>query len=128
MGLKIHRILYFAETDTRVNGDCFTEYNADIGFVCGDKVLILCKGVNILFMNDRLTELPQIDLSATFCTEIIGQTILAVSFDHKTVVKGTTHYGQPTIIIELSNGKKLKFSHNFGELPDRETQTRFWIQ
>ena len=93
---------------------------------------LACKGFCVvqytLFMNDRITQTPQVDLSETFCTDIIGQTIQSVSFDHKTVVKGTTHYGQPTIIIELSNGKKLKFSHNFGELPDRESQSRFWIQ
>ena len=128
VGMKIDRILYFSESDTTVQKETFIEYNADIGFVCGDKVLILRKGVHILFMNDRLSETPQIDLSATFCADVIGQTIRSVSFDHKTVVKGTTHYGQPTIIIELSNGKKLKFSHNFGELPDRESQSRFWIE
>ena len=128
VGMKIDRILYFDESDTTVQKETFTEYNADIGFVCGDKVLILRKGVHILFMNDRITETPQVDLSQTFCADVIGQTIRSVSFDHKTVVKGTTHYGQPTIIIELSNGKKLKFSHNFGELPDRESQSRFWIE
>jgi len=42
--------------------------------------------------------------------------------------KGTTRYGQPTIIIELSNGKKMKFSHNFGELSDRKSQSRFWVE
>ena len=126
--MKIDRILYFEESDTTVQKEAFTEYNADIGFVCGDKVLILRKGVHILFMNNRLAEALQIDLSARFRSDVIGKTIQSVSLDHKTVVKGTTHYGQPTIIIELSNGKKLKFSHNFGELPDRETQTRFWIQ
>ena len=128
VGMKIDRILYFDESDTTVQKETFTEYNADIGFVCGDKVLILRKGVHILFMNDRITETPQVDLSETFCADIIGQTIQSVSFGHKTVVKGTMHYGQPTIIIELSNGKKLKFSHNFGELPDREAQSRFWIE
>ena len=128
VGMKIDRILYFDESDTTVQKEPFTEYNADIGFVCGDKVLILRKGVHILFMNDRLIETPQVDLSETFCADVIGQTIRSVSFDHKTVVKGTTHYGQPTINIELSNGKKLKFSHNFGELPDRESQSRFWIE
>ena len=128
VGMKIDRILYFDESDTTVQKKAFTEYNADIGFVCGDKVLILRKGVHILFMNDRITETPQVDLSETFCADVIGQTIQSVSFDHKTVVKGTTHYGQPTITVELSNGQKLKFSHYFGELPDRESQSRFWIE
>ena len=85
-------------------------------------------GVNILFMNDRIAEYPQIDISTAFGKDAIGRRIKSISFDHKDVIKGTTHYGQPIIIMELANGKKLKFTHNFGELPDKEAQSRFWIE
>lgn len=126
-GLLIDKVLYFGETDTLVEKNDFTEYSADIGFVCGDKLLILRKSVNILFMNDRGLENPQIDISSTFGNDVIGHRIHSISFDHKEIVVETTHYGQPTIILELTNGKLVKFSHNFGEMADGKRQSRFWI-
>lgn len=128
VGLTIDKIVYFNDSNTLVEKNEFTEYNADIGFVCGDKLFVMRDGVNILFMNDRVTEQPQIDISSVFGKDAINRKIKSVSFDHKDIVKRNTHYGQPTIIIELTNGKKLKFTHNFGELPDKETQSRFWIE
>lgn len=127
IGLTIDKVIYFDGENTTVTKSDFIEYNADIGFVCGNKLLILRKGVNILFMNDRFGDQPQIDISDIFNT-CLGSHIEKISFEHKTVVDGTTHYGQPTIIIKLSNGKKMKFSHNFGELPDKQAQSRFWIE
>lgn len=127
VGLTVDKIVYFNQTDTTVKKKNFTEYNADFGFVCGDKLLVLCEGVNILFMNDRVCEQPQLDMSDRFGADVTGSKIINVDFEHKEICRGTTHYGQPTIIIELSGGKKLKFSHNFGELPDNKSQSRFWI-
>ena len=128
VGMIIDKIVYFNDADTMVKQNDYTEYNADIGFICGDKLLVMRNGVNILFMNDRIAECPQIDISAVFGKDVIGRKIKAIYFDHRDVIKGTTHYGQPTIIIELANGKKLKFTHNFGELPDKKTQSRFWVE
>ena len=128
VGLTIDKIIYFSASNTLVEKNEFTEYNADIGFVCGDKLFVMRDEVNILFMNDRVNEQPQIDISSVFGKDAINRKIKSVSFDHKDVIKGNTHYGQPTIIIELTNGKKMKFTHNFGELPDKETQSRFWIE
>ena len=128
IGMTIDKIVYFSETNTLSKKADFTEYNADIGLVCGDQVLVLCKGVNILFMNGRIAESPQIDISAEFGKDAICRKIKRISFDHRDVITGRTHYGQPTIVIELANGKKLKFTHNFGEVPDRKTQSRFWIE
>ncbi|MBR3869887.1 MAG: hypothetical protein IKJ17_00065 [Clostridia bacterium] len=128
VGLTIDKIVYFSDSNTMVEKKTFTEYNADIGFICGDKLLVMRDSVNILFMNDRVSEQPQIDISSLFGKDVIGRKIKSVSFDHKDVIIGMTYYGQPTIIIELTNGKKLKFTHNFGELSDKETQPRFWIE
>jgi len=128
IGMTIDKILYFNGTDTLSKKKDFTEYNADIGFVCDNKLLVMRDGVNILFMNDRIVESPQLDISSVFGNNVIGTKIKSISFEHKDVIKGTTYYGQPTIIITLANGKKLKFTHNFGELPDKQTQSRFWTE
>ncbi len=126
IGLTIDKVIYFNNTDTTNEKPDFTEFYADIGFVCGNKLFVLRKSVNILFMNDRLKEQPQIDISSAF-SDCIGARIERISFNHNNVIDGTISYGQSTIIIELSNGKKLRITHNFGELPDRQSQPRFWI-
>lgn len=128
IGTTIDKIVYFDENDTTLKKTDFTEYNADIGFVCGDKLLVLRKSVNILCMNDRLADCPQIDASHLFGENVIGEKIRSVSFDHKEIKREKTGYGQPTIIMELENGKKLKFTHNFGEFPGKKTQSRFWVE
>ena len=128
VGLTIDKIIYFSDSNTLVEKNEFTEYNADIGFVCGNKLFVVREGVNILFMNDRINEQPKVDISSVFGKDAINRTIKSVSFGHKDIIKEKTHYGQPTIIMELTNGKKIKFTHNFGELPDKETQSRFWIE
>ena len=128
VGLTIDKIIYFSDSNTLVEKNEFTEYNADIGFVCGNKLFVVREGVNILFMNDRINEQPKVDISSVFGKDAINRTIKSVSFGHKDIIKEKTHYGQPTIIMQLTNGKKIKFTHNFGELPDKETQSRFWIE
>lgn len=128
VGMRVDRIWYFGTSDTLVEKENFTEYNADIGLMCDGKLLILRTGVNILFMNDRIEEQPRTDLSERYGETVIGQTIQSISFSHRTVIKGSTHYGQPTIILEFSNGNKMKFTHNFGEMPDKEYQSRFWME
>lgn len=128
IGLTIDKIFCFDDTNSLVEKENFTEFNSDLGFLCGDKLLVLCDGINILFMNDRIEEQPKIDISNAFGKDVIGHKIKSVSFEHKELVKGTTHYGQPTIILELDCGKKMKFTHNFGELPDNQSQSRFWVQ
>lgn len=127
VGLTIDKVLYFGEANTLVNTKEAIEYNDDIGFVCGDKLLVLRESVNILFMNDRFTEAPQTDISSLFA-DTLGRSIKEISFDHKDVIRGTTVYGQAVIIIELDNGRKIKFTHNFGELADRGYQSRFWME
>lgn len=128
VGMTIDEIIYFNDEVTLVEKQGVTEYNADIGFVCGNKLFVMCESVNILFMNNRIKEQPQVDISNTFGKEIIGQKIQSISFEHKDLIKGTISYGQQIIILNLTNGKKIKFTHNFGELPDRNYQSRFWIE
>lgn len=128
VGLTIDKVLYFGNADTMTTKEKFTEFGADIAFVCGEKLLVLRDSVNILFMNDRLSETPQIDISLAFGQDVIGRSITAISFGHRNVVKETSNYGQATIILELNSGKKVKFTHNFGEMEGRNYQSRFWVE
>lgn len=125
LGKKIDRIVYFAEKNDFAETSRGIEFNHDLGFVCGDELVVVTSGMNILLMNDRLSEKPQTDVTTFFEDGIVGATITDVSFEHKTINRANSRYGQPTIIVKLDNGKEIGFTHNFGELPDKKTQARF---
>ena len=125
IGKKIDRIIYFADKTDFVKTERGTEFNCDFGFVCGDDVLIVHSSINILFMDDRLFVLPQIDITDAFGDDIVGSKIIDILFEHREIVRGNTVYGQPIIIIRLDNGREIRFTHNFGEDPDSESVSRF---
>ena len=60
-----------------------------------------------------------VDVSKHF-DGIVGNTIKGFTYDHCSVVKGTTHYGQPITTIEMDSGHKVRFSINFGEVKEEE--------
>lgn len=51
---------------------------------------------------------------------IVGHTIKGFAFDHRTIRKGTTYYGQPITTIEMDSGHKIRFSINFGEVKEED--------
>ncbi len=119
IGQIIDKVIYFAPSDTTVQREQFAEYYAEIGFVCGEKLLVLRDNTNILFMNDRLSEEPQTDISDLFGARVIGQTIQGISFRH----------GDSLVTLELNNGTRLSFKYVCsGEYPDWEKQYYFWIE
>lgn len=125
LGKKIDRIVYFADKIDFNNTPRGTEFNGDFGFVCGNEVLIVCSSINILFMNDRISEKPQIDVSECFGPAVVGATVVDVSFSHKAKNRAESCYGQPTIILKLDSGKAIYFTHDFGEHSDNTAQARF---
>lgn len=87
-------------------------------FVYDDGVLITTQYAD--FWTD--TTLPTkdlLDVSEHF-EGIVGHAIKSFTFDHRTVVKGTTHYGQPITTIEMDSGRKIRFSINFGEVKEED--------
>lgn len=56
---------------------------------------------------------------------IVGHAIKSFTYDHRTVVKGTMHYGQPITTIEMDSGRKTKFSTNFGEVEEKDRAAYF---
>ena len=68
------------------------------------------------------TELPEstfTDGSDRFLP-LIGAKIEAFSFGNHTIVKGTTHYGQPITTILMDNGSSVTFRINFGEVEKKD--------
>lgn len=68
------------------------------------------------------TVLPDGDLTdvSEYFPGIVGSRICGFTFDHRTVVRGTTDYGQPITTVETDNGRKVRFSINFGEVRNED--------
>ena len=125
LGKRVDKIVCFADTIDFVQTPRGTEYASDLGFVCADGVIVVTANVNILLMNDRICEQPQIDVSDRLGDGIVGARIVDVSFEHKKVNGERIIYGQPTVIVKFDSGRAISFTHNFGELPDKRIQPRF---
>ncbi len=125
LGKKIDKIVYFSDKFDFNETNRGTEFNNDFGFLCGEELFVVRSCVNILMMNNRIYEKPQIDASSVFGDGVIGASVVDVSFEHVKKNREKSCYGQPIIILKLDSGKEIRFTHNFGELPDNEIQARF---
>lgn len=124
IGLRIEKIVYFSETnDTKTKGNQI-EYFANIGLVSGNQLFLITHGVNILFNNYRLDELPQIEIPDLLGKRIIGSEITDISFKHKRITKDDTIYNQPIIFITFNNDRRIKITHNWGENLEKNTVCR----
>lgn len=94
-------------------------------FVYDDGVLITTQYAD--FWTD--TTLPTKDLMdvSEHFEGIVGHAIKSFAYDHRTVVKGTTHYGQPITTIEMDSGRKVRFSINFGEVEEKDRAAYYEI-
>ena len=128
LGKRIDRIVYFADNTDFVETPHGTEFNSDFGFVCGDEILVVTSGINMLFMKDRASDTVSVDVSTIFGAGVIGATVVDIVFEHKKKNRADGQYGQPTIIMKLDSGKGLQFTYSLGELPAGDVQGRFLTQ
>lgn len=59
--------------------------------------------------------------------DCIGQRIVDIRLDNRTVIQKSVCYGQPIVYLQLENGKTLFVSTNYGEVPLRETAAYFEV-
>lgn len=101
-------------------------YNNNLYFVLDGGVLITTQYAD--FWVDSEIQIDNgADVSEYF-PGIVGETIKQFKFDHRSVVKGTTHYGQPITTIEMESGNSVTFSINFGNVKDDERAAYFEIK
>lgn len=102
--------------------NCFA---TPIVFHCEGKQLCVNRYVDIFVDPNILKEAETVCNIEPFFPDCVGHRIEKIEFGHTTVWEGTTSYGQPIILIRLDNGKTIRFSINFGEVP-REEMTAFF--
>ena len=108
-------IFYSMDLPEFKKNNCYTQ---TLYFVYDGGVLISTQYAD--FWTDTiLPTVDLIDVSEHF-DGIVGNTIKGFTYDHRSVVKGTTHYGQPITTIEMDSGHKVRFSINFGEVQKEE--------
>ena len=74
-----------------------------------------------------LSDVDLVDVSEYF-DGIVGNVIKGFSYDHRSVIKGTIHYGQPITTMEMESGCKVRFSINFGEVKKEECAAFYGFQ
>ena len=98
-------------------------YNQTLYFVYDEGVLITTQSAD--FWTDTvLPDTDLVDVSERF-EGVVGHVIQRFVYDHKSVVKGTTYYGQPITSIEMDSGYIIRFSINFGEVK-KEDRAAFY--
>lgn len=142
IGLTLDKLVYFSfkddikreEKDNSGIGDRGFVYSGDIGFVCGDKVLVVRNPLKILMMNNRLNEAVQRDISYwlnkndVYTYEAIGAKIKEISFDNNEIKWLNGHITRhPIIKIKFDNNVFVEFTCDMDEHPERETRPRFKI-
>ena len=80
-----------------------------------------------LWVNTILPDKNLADVSDQF-PGVVGCTITNITFDHRSIQKGNTHYGQPIVFLEMDSGRKVRFSINFGEVEEKDRAAFFSIQ
>ena len=58
-------------------------------------------------------------------SDVIGAKIKGIYFKHHEIKKDNGGYRQPVITISFDNGCRVRFSTNFGEVPEEETRKYF---
>ena len=101
-------------------------YNDNLYFVYDDGILITTQYADF-WVDTEISLDNKTDVSEYF-PGIVGETIKQFKFGHKSIVKGTTHYGQPITTIEMESGSRVKFSINFGEVEEDDRAAYFEIK
>lgn len=95
--------------------NCYTQ---TLYFVYDNGVLVSNQYAD--FWTDSILPVTNlVDISSSF-DGVVGSTIMGFTYDHRTIVKGFQHYGQPITTIEMDSGCKIRFSINFGEVKEEE--------
>ena len=98
-------------------------YTKTLYFVYEGGVLISTQYAD--FWTDTiLPDIALVDVSDHF-PGIVGGTIKEFIYDHRSIRKETTNYGQPITTLVMESGSKVRFSINFGECKDEERAAFF---
>lgn len=130
IGKKIIKVI----ADRNNNNDTFFSINSPdfkkqncfkdtLYFVYEDGCLITTQYADFWVDTEVMTEGGK-DVSEFF-PGIVGGTIKQFKFDHRTIVDGITHHGQPITTIEMESGNSVTFSINFGEVGDDDRAAFF---
>lgn len=96
---------------------------------CEDKNVVIRWRPNIYVNQYIFAEMSQgiADVSEYFGSDIIGHLVTSVKLRYKIIKHETTHFIQPIIILILENGKRIRFTTNFGETAKKNVKIFFSV-
>ncbi len=111
VGDNIDSIFTSVDLPTSKHKNCFY-HNL---FMIFDGGYLICTKYASYWVDTTPINEKTVDVSEFFF-RIIGHKICQITFDHKSIKKGVTCYGQPVTTFHFDNDVKLTFSINFGEV------------
>lgn len=131
VGLRIEQIsaLTRAKTIIRQSTDWGTELLRPIYLVCGNKAAVIQDRPAIFLQSWPKAKQGKkaVVLNEVF-PDIIGAAIVSIRFACDRLSKRKADYHRPVITLELDNGRRLRFSSNFGEVPRPQSKCNLIIE
>ncbi len=115
-------VFYSLDVDGFKKDNCYTD---TLYFVYDDGVLVTTQFADF-WTNTVLPDKNLVDVSKYF-EGITGNIIESFIYNHNSISKGTTEYGQPITTIIMDSGYKATFSINFGEVKDENRAAFFEV-
>lgn len=116
--------VFSVNTPTSRHQNCFVN---TVVLDCQGKMLCVSRYTE-LYVDPHVPQYAEVKLDlAPYFQNCIGHTIVGIDFSYREIRENRTSYGQPIILIQLDNGKTLRFSHNFGEVDRNETAAWFEV-
>ena len=113
---------------TSDSGTIYTNcYHGSLVFDCEGLSLSIPDCTNIIIDPSAANDSVQKQSLTNSFNECIGAKIADIDFEHHDVERGATSYSQAVILIKLDNGHTIEITNNFGEVPDKESNTYFKI-
>lgn len=113
IGKTIDNVVLFSDTVETCEVDENSKIiKGDIGFIFGDKCLIIKQSMNILVDNNIFSEEKHINVPNLFGINVVGQKIQDIKIECEETVDKICSYSEPVIKIYLDNGKCLKVTEN----------------
>ena len=130
IGRKVESVLSYSADSKPVSllKNSKFEIPDKIFFLAKTKTLIIEANPNIY---TRANPVPTLDMTKCIPVKelraVVGAKVKRVSFKHEEVSSGFHIFRQPNIYVSFDNGIRIRFSTNFGEVPEGTSATYFEI-